>query len=358
MYSIFENECPPSQNALLQRINTSPHVQHFFDNVCANVWMLLHEYTMYEAVQRHNAWQGVVDPELYSAVLHTQLRLCTSNSPYRSGSVTPEDVPEVLASGNIRERCHVLYTLLGRRSHLWAYLANTPREDSRLAVSQTAAQLYLHTDSMFCNGALVRMPKIKNSTAQILVAAHEPTTVFCARYERQCNATRLAMRIRTSEIIPRLSHREKRMLPYCTLNRSTVLTSWVTGRMQWELDASCDFVQEASARGESVTAGISGHTDVLFRILACFDVPRQPEIAALACVLWLVGCDHHSVYEVRYTAKFHGVPFDECKSSSEWLQDLLYQAESKSADAAPQRSPPHGVCGMPRVNLAGFVLRV
>ena len=129
------------------------------------------------------------------------------------------------------------------------------------------------------------------------------------------------------------------MLPYCTLNRSTVLTSWVTGRMQWELDASCDFVQEASARGESVTAGISGHTDVLFRILACLDVPRQPEIAALACVLLLVGCDHHSVYEVRYTAKFHGVPFDECKSSSEWLQDLLYQAESKSADAAPQPQP-------------------
>lgn len=158
----------PSRNPLLWRINTCPAIHKFLDEVCANVWVLLHEYAMYEAVQRQNAWQGVVDPELYCAVLKTQLRLCTSASPYRSGSVFPEDVPEVLAKGNIRERCHVLYTLLGRRSHLWVYLASTPRDNSPLVISQQSALLHLHTDTVFCNGALLRAPKVKSSTAQVL----------------------------------------------------------------------------------------------------------------------------------------------------------------------------------------------
>lgn len=319
----------PSRNPLLWRINTCPAIHKFLDEVCANVWVLLHEYAMYEAVQRQNAWQGVVDPELYCAVLKTQLRLCTSASPYRSGSVFPEDVPEVLAKGNIRERCHVLYTLLGRRSHLWVYLASTPRDTSPLVISQQSALLYLHTDPVFCNGALLRIPKVKPSTTQVLVCADQPTVMFCTRHERQSTAARLAMRIRTSEILPKLSPREKRILPYCTSHGSTVLTSWVTGRMQWELDASCAFAMQAAALDETVTAGISGHTDTLFRILSCFAIPDRMCITALVCVLWLVGCDHHSVFEVRYTAMFHGVAFEDQKNSAEWVEGLLCSVEAR-----------------------------
>ena len=79
----FMNSTPkidsaPSRNPLLWRINTCPAIHKFLDEICANVWVLLHEYAMYEAVQRQNAWQGVVDPELYCAVLKTQLRLCNT----------------------------------------------------------------------------------------------------------------------------------------------------------------------------------------------------------------------------------------------------------------------------------------
>ena len=75
-------------------------------------------------------------------------------------------------------------------------------------------------------------------------------------------------------------------------------------------------------RGEDMVAGPSGHTQALtrfMRIFKNFDVCKW----TLICVVWLVGADHHTVYEVLVAAARHGLPYNPENNSVEFTHTLL-----------------------------------
>jgi len=97
---------------------------------------------------------------------------------------------------------------------------------------------------------------------------------------------------------------------------------WLTGRMCWQMQPGSAFVEHASRLGEEMVAGPSGHTNALMtfmRIFLKFDVEKW----TLICIVWLVGADHHSVFEVLTAASRHGLPYSREMKSLEFAWALV-----------------------------------
>ena len=110
------------------------------------------------------------------------------------------------------------------------------------------------------------------------------------------------MRLHQISVIPPLSPRELHVVQnYVNANHGFL--PWNTGHMMWvprrHTSKSC---------GVGI-AGLSGHTDAMMmclRLLQDFDVRK----CTLACILWLVGSDHHSISEVLYVARLYGLEYN------------------------------------------------
>jgi len=97
---------------------------------------------------------------------------------------------------------------------------------------------------------------------------------------------------------------------------------WLTGHMCWTMIHDSTFFIHGCRRGEDMVAGPSGHTHALMtfmRIFKNFDVCKW----TLICVVWLVGADHHTVYEVLVAAIRHGLPYNPESNSVEFTRTLL-----------------------------------
>lgn len=313
---------------ILHEINMCSSVQSFLKHICTMIRILLHEYCIYEATQE-TAWQGIVDPSLYQRLMTTQLRMCTNSSPYRSGSVHVHDVLAVLENGNVRERCHVICNILGRRTHLWVFLLENTDRNFLPDIDRHAVFGLLNNHGRFCNGFICKNVKNKTQLTQIYTRAavdnngQDQQPIFCVRTARTYTNHRIKMRLSANCVVPELSDREKEILPYKLTSKCNIITTWVTGRMQWEVNDRCEFSRTAKERNEAVVSGISGHTDLLFKSLRPFRINSKKYITALCAAVWLVGCDHHSIFEIRYTAAFHGVSIMTQKNSLTWIRDIL-----------------------------------
>jgi len=92
--------------------------------------------------------------------------------------------------------------------------------------------------------------------------------------------------------------------------------------MCWKMVHDSSFFVHGCRRGEDMVAGPSGHTHALMtfmRIFKNFDVCKW----TLICVVWLVGADHHSVYEVLVAAARHGLPYTPETKSVDFTRALL-----------------------------------
>ena len=128
---------------------------------------------------------------------------------------------------------------------------------------------------------------------------------FSVREARKESHERDNLRPRPCDIVPNLSARERAVFSYCTC-KNTRLRTWITGHMQWVVSEDCILAIDAARVGENLVAGISGHTDLFNRGICAFDY-FDVRMSTLICAVWLVGCDHHSLYEVIRTGMFYGL---------------------------------------------------
>ena len=145
--------------------------------------------------------------------------------------------------------------------------------------------------------------KINKNASQVWVTHAEQQ--FSVREARKESHERDSMRPRPLDIVPKLSARERAVFSYCTC-KNVPMRTWITGHMQWVVSKKCILAKEAARIGESLIAGISGHTDLFMRGMCVFDY-FDVRISTLICAVWLVGCDHHSLYEVVRTGMFYGL---------------------------------------------------
>ena len=104
---------------------------------------------------------------------------------------------------------------------------------------------------------------------------------------------------------------------------------WLTGHMCWEMVQDSAFFMQACFRQENTIAGPSGHTHTMLtfmNIFANFDMEKW----TLVCLVWLVGADHHSVFEVLYAASHHGLRLQSEIPSLDAARNLLCRVRSRA----------------------------
>jgi len=122
---------------------------------------------------------------------------------------------------------------------------------------------------------------------------------------------------------------------------------WLTGRMCWVMLHDSAFFLHASRHKHDVISGPSGHTHSLLtfmRIFRKFDVGKW----TLICIVWLVGADHHSIYEVIAAAVRHGLVLPSGVNCLEMTRSLLriVTGTPKKSAWRPVADVNCGACGV------------
>jgi len=129
------------------------------------------------------------------------------------------------------------------------------------------------------------------------------------------SAQRAAVALQKQRAIPETTPQAKPTCPDITL-------PWLTGHMCWQMVQESAFFIHATRRGENVIAGPSGHTHAMLTFMSIFrnfDIEKW----TLICLVWLVGADHHSVFEVLSAASRHGLCIPADKPSIDIARELL-----------------------------------
>ena len=122
----------------------------------------------------------------------------------------------------------------------------------------------------------------------------------------QQDASQEDLLVDAETVVPALSSREKALMGPEHVGSGKL--PWITGRQRWMLPDSVAAVLSGNDPRKHLISGLSGHSEsliVMGRLFRGFDI----NLMALVCVLWLAPCDHHSVFEILYTAKLHGLHF-------------------------------------------------
>jgi len=98
---------------------------------------------------------------------------------------------------------------------------------------------------------------------------------------------------------------------------------WRTGRMSWVVNENSMFAIDSHIQNKEIISGPSGHTHALLsfmKLMINFDLKKW----VLICIVWLVGCEHHSIHEVLIVAqKHHGLKYEAKDNTYEFVNILL-----------------------------------
>ena len=309
----------PQERETLSSINKLKCLREYLQLVCIDILTLITRYAKHIASD-DGAQPFAGDSAAFQDALAEQFRLCCTFSRHRSGSVLEKDVHSVLLNGNVRERCTIIALVLTRQNHLVEFALQNPKDFPTICPRR--ASILLQDKKTVCNGNLFREHSHGQGKTQtwVLVSQQSTNDRFSRRWSRSDPQKCKELGLKTSDICPALSDREREMLQRSIKNDE--LRTWNTGHMMWNVDPDCTLAQRAKRLGEPMVAGVSGHTDQLLQALQIFTY-FDLRLATLACVLWLVGCDHHSCLEVLATAEFFGLECGKERPSVERLQDLI-----------------------------------
>jgi hypothetical protein len=243
----------------------------------------------------------------YDKAMMKLVQRATTSSAQDSGSVHLCHVLEALAKGNVRERCTIFMNIIFK--------------DPQALVLHWILYRAVQYSPFFLNMCVVHEYR-----GRVCGGEHQCMHLYrnCLQRRQPCEQQRL-MRTREEREKRRL-HRDN-TVPALS-DRETVVTklqngrlSWLTGNMKWSLNSIPPPLQQACKNSNDVVCGISGHTDLFLTfapLFACYDL----RVFTLIAVLWLVGSDHHSLCEVLFAARAHGLPYDG-EDALEFVQQML-----------------------------------
>lgn len=237
-------------------------------------------------------------PHMYHQVLASLLRLATTRNIENSGCIMQQHVLEALTGGNLRERCSLFMNLMFKepRGIVFTWILQRSGLYRMGCLNATVVAAY--------KARIAQAPALSTS---VFRQAFMLRTVQHKRSPREQD-TYNARRLPQHQAVPPLSQREMFMHKDWFPTRQGY-TAWKTGRMQWKItDLGADLTC-AARNGNEIVCGTSGHTDAMLafsKVLACYDL----RIMTLVCIVWLVGCDHHSMCEVLLAARAHGLSYN------------------------------------------------
>ena len=317
--SAFDNRV----RLLLERINACPQIQEYMNQVASDIKNVVYCYSEYTYQQNMSKTQhSVYAQNTYAMVLKRSLYIGANENIENSGSVLANDIQSALAHGNIRERCAIFqnYLFKDRYHRIMSYLMAMCVEGSSIPLCvdyKVLGSFMQHIQAH--NTAFERCSDLKHIICDTFKNRKRKT-----RYIRK-NTEGYAMHM--ENVIPILSSRE------CNLIKSrqplSDLMPWKTGRMTWVINEKSLFAQNARYYDKTTIAGPSGHTHSMLCFMKLF---RNYDLKkwVLICILWLVGCEHHSIYEVLIIAKtHHNLEYNSAQDCCDFVHSILDEFNSK-----------------------------
>lgn len=316
---------------LCQKINSSACVQQYLDAICSSLLDCIYFMALERTISKNEDQGGskhffIPEPYYFNRELQNILFCKEQPSEKDTGSVMNSDVMEVLVHGNIRERCYQLLNLFCRGSKngvvRWLVLNSEkiiPKSVNRSALEQICVKMEI------ASGMQRQSDDFKRFLKQPFVEIKRVFFVCSNARERVRrkikSSDEIDLRLSASDVEPPLSHRESKVVhEYMMKNKEKL--PWVTGRLQWKIKSTSLLHKKFNVSKKNIISGLSGHTESLLFYLPlfkCFDL----EITTLICILWLVPCEHHSMWEVLFTARAYGLGFNPNDDPVDFCEKML-----------------------------------
>ncbi len=313
--------------ALFRRINEDPKVQSFMDEMATRISDLIVCMSFFDAVYKENKKNDYVftnhsfdipEPWEYLKNEEKTLHLKTTANHKDSGAVLPAEIKEVFRKGNVRERCYQILTILCREKkyNILKWVIFTQNESMPSFLNKNVIKHFRHIVNGFGRETGADQ-KISMLRRRLFVVSEKRQRLRRPVEQAQMEEYKICEKT----VIPPLSTRELKVVGAYREHETDVLP-WVTGRQQWMLSEATKSSLTKYNPGHELISGLSGHTEcflVFLRMFRCFDIRKM----TLACVLWLVPCEHHSLYEVLHTAKIHGLKYNLSQNPISFCHELL-----------------------------------
>lgn len=227
-----------------------------------------------------------------SLIVHVKEKVSCKDS----GAVYGQDVWEVFHRGNVRERCYQFYTILCRdkNNRILKWLLNTSKLPKCINTEKLCLLKKLCIEAQ-CTGHFNSAATAEVKKRALFVSSQRH------RVRRNTEDSKQdCLLLSQDSVIPKLSERELKLIN-SNVRRDHKLP-WVTGRQRWVLPPHVIEAFHRVAPKQELISGLSGHTEALLvfgQLFRHFDL----NLSVLLCVLWLVPCEHHTIYEVLHTAK-------------------------------------------------------
>lgn len=301
---------------LLKRINSNTEIQKYMDLVAIDIQSIIYCYSEHMYVGSHDKAHHCKNAFTYEMTIRKSFNIGTNENIENSGSVFSEDVLAVFTAGNIRERCTIFQNFLfkDRQNRIMTYLMNAYSRKMRIPMCINSNAL----------GSVIK--HISNHQKEI---DQTPNLrhIICDTFKNKKRRTRCIRKnqkgfgILVENCVPGISDREYKLITSHQSMHNTM--PWKTGRMTWIVNPNSMFAQEARSHHQDTIAGPSGHTHSMLcfmKLFTNFDLHKW----VLICILWLVGCEHHSIYEVLIVAKTqHNMDFDPTQDCYEFVDTIL-----------------------------------
>lgn len=288
-----------TERDLFLLIDQSAAVQAYMARMCSDLMYLINAIALETSVANG---RGLPMPWEFVHAVQSLVLVKEHPSAKDSGAVANADVYRVFHSGNVRERCYQIFNITCRdkQNRILRWLLNQPQLPACIERAQVWALRRLCPST----------EEPGHYTANDAGMVKKKALTVSRRRQRvrrmQQDASQDCLLVDADAVVPALSSREKALIgPEHMLSGKL---PWVTGRQRWVLPDSVSSALSGNDPRKQLISGLSGHTEsiiVMGRLFREFDI----NLISLVCVLWLAPCDHHSVFEILYTAKLHGLHF-------------------------------------------------
>ena len=281
-------------------INESAAVQQYITHMCADLMYLINAMALDQCCAKSYSASNAM-PMPWDFLFEVQSLLFAKETPSTkdSGAVCNGDILTVFHHGNVRERCYQFFTILCRdkQNRILRWLLNACEYPACINPNEVAA-IKGHADAP---GGFTAHDAVQVKKRALCVSRRRQRT-----RRAQKDASQPCYLLDASAVVPALSVRELALFGGDVTYAGKL--PWITGRQRWVLPDAVAAALTANDASRKLISGLSGHTEsmiVFGRLFKHFDI----KMVALVCVLWLVPCEHHSVYEILFTAKLHGLNY-------------------------------------------------
>ena len=327
--------------SLVDKINNSCIIQKYIDEVSHNIENILSIFAMDYAASMENE---ILYPLIYNNFF---VFLMGKKGKRNLDFIHTDDIVNenlyILKRGNVRERCALFCNILKAGKNFtfinWlctAHPSAIPDYMNRISIKRIE---YKGNKVKFSRPDLIvvthdgKKTLLDNDDAnKKIIRLLRPNSRIVTKYVRSLRPLeeRETFKLKLSNIVPVLSEYERKKINVDPLN--PIFLEYFTGLQKWSMNENSLFTRTARKNKQNLIAGPSGHTDSLFfffRLFNCYNI----EMTTLLCILWLVPCQHHSIYEILYTAKRYGLRYN-------IANDALTFAEEMFEKYNPNSSPP------------------